>query len=375
MPDKDLYEILGLSKEASQEEIKKAYRKLAKKYHPDVNKDDPDAEKKMKEINVAYETLSDPKKKEMYDRFGSAGPQGAGGYGGQGFGGFDFNNMSDLGDIFETFFGGGFGGGFQQARSAQSNTRGNDLEMNIKLTFEEAAFGTEKSVSITKFVACKECGGTSVAKGSKVITCPTCKGQGKVQKIQNTFFGQVSSVATCSDCGGTGKKPEVECPNCSGTGRTRERDTVSMKISAGIDTGTTMRIPGKGDAGVKGGESGDLYLNITVEPSKIFERDGYDVHSKLEIAVPQAVLGDEIKVDTIHGSVTLKIPAGTHTGQSIKIAGKGIQHLNSSQMGDHLVNVSVSVPQKLTGKERELYEQLAKEMKLNVKPQKKRGLF
>lgn len=376
MAERDLYEILGLSKGASLDEIKKAYRKLAKKYHPDVNKDNPDAEKKMKEINVAYETLSDPKKKEMYDRFGHAGAQGGfgqGGFGQGGFQGFDFGGMGDLGDIFETFFGGAAGGGFQSARSTV-NRRGGDIEVAVTVTFEEAAFGTEKTISISKHIACSECNGSGVAKGSKKITCRTCNGQGKVQKIQNTMFGQVSTVTTCTDCGGTGQKPETECKNCSGSGRVQEQESTSIKIPAGIDNNTTMRVPGKGHAGVQGAEPGDLYVHVQVTPHKTFERREYDIYSDLSIEIPQAVLGDEVKVETLHGKVTLKIPPGVETGKIIKIANRGIQHLNSNKVGDHFVRVTVKVPGKLKKEERELYEKLAEMQGLKVNPQKK-GIF
>lgn len=382
MPEKDLYDVLGVEKSASLDEIKKAYRKLAKKFHPDVNKNDPDAEKKMKEINGAYEVLSDPKKKQMYDQFGHAGAQAGyapGGPTGAG-GAYDFSGFGDLGDIFETFFGGNYaGGGFGQRPGAGGggtrSKRGSDMEVRVELDFMEAAFGTEKTISLEKHATCSHCSGKGVEPGSKIVQCKTCNGDGKVRRVQNTFFGQVSTVVTCSDCHGEGEKPEKECTKCNGTGRVKKHEQVTIKIPAGIDNGAVLRLSGKGEVGIKGATAGDLYVGIIVKGHDKFKREGVDIRTEEQITIPQAVLGDEIEIETIHGAVTLKIPDGVQSGQVIKVAGKGVQKLNSSKMGDHFVTIRVHIPEKISKEEAEHYESIAKLNKQELKSPKKKGWF
>jgi len=380
MTENDLYGILGLEKTATADEIKKAYRRLAKKHHPDVNKNDPDAEKKMKEINGAYEILSDPKKKQMFDQFGHAGTQAGYGQAGGAQGAYDFSGFGDLGDKFESFFGGDMGGGFSRSQSpggAQAK-RGRDMQVELSLKFLEAAFGVEKTVSLERYIECEQCEGKGVAKGSKMTSCKTCEGRGKVKRIQNTFFGQVSTVVTCTDCHGEGEKPEKECNQCNGSGRYRKHDSLTIKIPPGIDNGATLRLQGKGEIGVRRATAGDLYVIIRVAEHEYFERHGNDIYSSEEISIPQAVLGDEIDIETIHGEIKLNIPAGVHSGQVIKVSNKGVQKLNSAKMGDHLVKIIVEIPEKVSGDEKKLYEQLAEingSKKKSKRKDKKKGWF
>lgn len=374
---KDLYEVLGISKSATNDEIKAAYRKLALKYHPDKHKGDKDAETKFKEINQAYEVLSDKQKRQQYDAFGSAGPSGypGGGFNGGGFQGFDFSDFSGGGggfaDIFETFFGGGGGGnGRSRARKA-GPVRGNDIESAIKISFEEAVFGTEKELEIGKADVCKNCKGEGSEPGSRIITCKTCGGSGEIRSVRSTILGQMTTSRTCDECNGEGKVPEQKCRVCHGTTRVRVKERVKVKIPAGVDNGSTIRIAGKGEGGIKNGPSGDLYINLNVEPSKSFIRAGSDIHSEINIHLVQAVLGAEITVKTIHGEEKIKIPAGTQDGKVFKLSGKGVARLNGG-FGDHLTKINVIVPEKLSRKERELYEQLAEEGEIEVR---KGGLF
>ncbi len=367
---KDYYDILGISKGADDGEIKKAYRKMAMKYHPDKHKGDKEAEAKFKDINEAYQVLSDSQKRQRYDQFGSAdGPS----FGGGGAGGFDFNGQGFGGfsDIFETFFGGAAGGGGGPKR--RGPTRGNNIEGSVKLKFEEAAFGCQKELLITKADTCPNCKGEMVEPGTKMKNCDECKGTGEVRSVQNTVFGQMATSRLCSSCEGEGRIPEHKCSQCHGQGRVRKKEKVTVKIPAGIDNDSTIRLSGKGEAGLRGGGHGDLYVHIQVEDHQEFVRKEYNIHSDRHVNVLQAILGDEIEIETLHGKSTLTIPPGTQSNTVFKLAGEGIERLRSSGKGDHYVNVVVDVPKKISKKERELYQQLADEKGLVLK--EKKGWF
>lgn len=373
---KDYYEILGVSKSASTDEIKKAYRKLALKYHPDRNKGDNTAEQKFKDINEAYEVLSDAQKRSSYDQFGAAGPQGFGGAGGgPGFGGgFDFSGFGDSGgfaDIFETFFGQQQGGARRKKRGPG---RGEDIEFQMNITFEEAVFGTEKELLVTKTGSCDHCRGTGAEPGSKTVTCPQCKGTGEVRSVRQTLFGQMAVSQVCSQCYGEGNIQEKKCTVCHGITRVRKNEKIRIKIPAGVDNDSTIRLAGKGEAGTYGGQYGDLYIHIRVSAHKKFLRSGYDIHSEVHIHLLQAVLGDEVQVETIHGNVGLKIPAGTQSGKVFRIKDYGVSKLKTDEKGDHFVKVIIDVPQKISRREKELYLQLAKESGVQLKGGKD-GLF
>lgn len=372
---KDLYEVLGVSKSANDTEIKAAYRKLALQWHPDKHKGEKDAETKFKEINQAYEVLSDKQKRQQYDTFGSTGGQGGfGGGGGFQGGGFDFSGFQDSGgfaDIFETFFGGGMGGG--GARKKRSSAiRGGDIDAAIKINFEEAVFGCEKDLEITKPDVCENCSGKGSEPGSAIISCKTCSGTGEIRSVRNTILGQVSSSRVCEDCMGEGRVPEKKCSVCHGTSRVRTKERVKIKIPAGVDNGSAIRLTGKGEGGIKGGEPGDLYITLGVEPSKRFVRSGIDIHSEVEIEVPQAVLGDEVTADTLHGKEKIRIPAGTTDGKVFKLTGKGVPKIKGGGNGDQLVKIRIKIPQKPSKRERELYIELAKESGIDMK---KSGFF
>ncbi|MBN1495006.1 molecular chaperone DnaJ [Candidatus Peregrinibacteria bacterium] len=386
MPEKDLYKILGIERGATDDQIKKAYRKLAQKFHPDKNKGDKSAEAKFKEINEAYETLSDKQKRSFYDQFGST--QGAGGFGssaggGAGFEGFSGGGFSGQGfdfssfgggfaDIFESFFGGGGSGGRSGSGSGKRGpVRGDDIEAKIKIKFDESVTGTHRDLEITKADVCTKCGGTGAEPGSRIISCAHCGGTGQIRQIRQTMLGQMATAHTCEVCHGEGKIPEKKCTACHGTMRVRKTEKVKVRIPAGISNESTIRLSGKGEAGINGGAYGDLYLHITVEPSRDFVRSGNDIHSEQKIHLLQGVLGDEINVKTIYGPVVLKIPAGTPSGKIIKLKGYGMPKLNSDLKGDHYLKVILDVPGKLSRKEKELYAQLAKESGLELKTEKK----
>ena len=345
---RDYYEVLGVSKDASQEEIKKAYRSLAKKYHPDVSSD-PNATEKFAEIQGAYDCLSDPEKKANYDRFGTDDMSGfTGGTGGSGFG-FE--------DIFSSFFGGGFGG---SSRSRSSAKRGDDIRLDVTITFEEAAFGVEKKVNITKLDSCSKCGGTGAESKSDITTCNRCNGRGTVITQQHTILGVMRSESTCPECGGTGKKIKKVCPECSGVGRTRKSKTLNVKIPAGINDDQTIRLAGEGNAGVKGGANGDLLIHVSVKKHEVFERDGNNIHIELPITFSQAALGANIEIKTLHGLVNLKIPAGIQSGTKLKLAGKGIDNKINGRKGDQIVTVTVVTPTILSSKQKEIFAELSK---------------
>lgn len=363
----DPYNILGVSKTASDDDIKKAYRKLSKEFHPDLNKDKPEAAEKFKEINAAYEILSDKQKKAQYDQYGSAAFQGGGA---GGFGGFDFSGFQGQGgaggfaDIFETFFGAGHTGG---GRGRRRSFRGQDLEVQVTIDFENAIFGADKVISIDKAIPCSSCDAKGIEEGSKIIDCDECKGVGEVSSVKNTILGQVRTSSICPKCQGDGQIPEKPCTSCSGSGIKHAKEDITIRIPAGVSGGTTLRLSGKGGAGIRGAESGDLYVLVRVNPSREFERRGENIYSNHTIHVLQAILGDEIEVNTVHGMVKLKIPAGTQAGQTFRIKGKGATRLNTSVHGDHLVTVDIEIPKKLMGKEKEHYTELAKIAKLGTK--------
>ncbi len=354
---KDYYQILGISKGASEDEIKKAFRVLAHKYHPDKQGGD---EAKFKEVNEAYQVLGDAKKRAQYDQFGSAGP-GFAGFGGQGFGGFQGQNgnfdMGDLGEMFGDMFGFGGARGGGQRRQA----RGGDIQVNLNVTFSEAAFGVEKAIELYKPVPCGACSGTGIPPGSKMITCKTCAGQGRVRQVQRTMLGSFETVATCSACQGTGNAPEKECKDCGGAGVKREKVSMTVKIPGGIDHGETMRIQNGGEAGPRGAQAGDLYLHIRVQSDARFERDGVDVYSNLEIGFADAALGTEKEVETLDGAITIKIPSGIQSGEEIRLKGRGVTRLRASGRGDHYVRVRVRTPKHLSKKARQSLEGLREE--------------
>lgn len=381
MADKDFYKTLGVERGATDQEIKKAYRRKAQKYHPDKNEGDKSAEKKFKEVSEAYETLSDNQKRTMYDQFGSSGSAGfgggGGGYGGQSGGfnaqGFDFSSFGGgFGDMFEGFFNGGGGGG---ARQKAGPRRGEDIGANIKINFEESVTGTERELEITKLEKCDHCKGNGAEPGTRIKTCTSCNGAGEIRQMRQTLFGQMATTRVCEECGGAGKTPDQKCTVCHGTTRVRKKENVKIKIPAGISDGSTIRLSGKGEAGSNSGPYGDLYLHITVKHHKDFVRSGNDIHAEQKIHVLQGVLGDEIDVKTVHGKVKLKIPAGTASEKVFKLRNYGMPKLNSSIKGDHFVKIILDVPHKLTKRERELYGELAHEAKLSLKGKAKDGFF
>lgn len=371
MSKRDYYEVLGVSKTATQDELKKAYRKLARKYHPDLNKDNPEAAEKFKECNEAYSVLSDEQKRAQYDQFGPeafenggmGGGPGAGGFGG--FGGFGGSGMED---IFDMFFGG-------QGRGGRSNNagpqRGADLRYDMEITFEEAAFGVEKEISLKRAERCEHCHGEGAEPGSKVETCPECHGSGYVRFTQNTMFGQMVNERPCSRCHGEGKIISNPCKECGGSGTVKKTKKLKVKIPAGVDNGSRLRVGGEGEAGLKGGSSGDLYVYLYVKPHKFFERDGTTVLCEVPINIVQATLGAEIKVPTLDGQVTMKVPEGTQPGKVMRLKGKGIPSLRGGGRGDQLVRMKVVVPTKLTDKQKDALQKFADISKDNINPEEK----
>lgn len=376
MSDKrDYYEVLGLQKGASEAEIKKAFKKMARKYHPDLHRDNPEeAEAKFKEVNEAYEVLGDEKKRAQYDQFGHAafdgsagmggGAGGFGGFGGFGGGGF---GAEGFGDIFDMFFG---GAGSRGARRPGPE-RGNDLRYDLEISFEEAAFGKEVELSVPRTETCKDCHGTGAANGTKPEKCPDCDGTGQQQIVQNTPFGRIMNSRSCSKCGGTGKIIKDKCKKCGGTGRKRSKATVVVRIPKGVDQGSRVRVPNAGDAGIRGGENGDLYVYIFVKPHKLFKRQGNDVIVEVPISFVQAALGDKIQVPTLDGPVEMTIPAGVQSGKILRLREKGIPYLRGAGRGDEHVVIKVLTPQKLSGRQKELLEEFAKLSGDNVNPEQK----
>ncbi len=359
MSERDYYEILGISRNASEDEIKSAFRKLARQYHPDVSKA-PDAEEKFKEINEAYGVLSDADKRARYDRFGKAGLGGTGGF---------HDYTADFGDIFEEIFG---QFGFSTGRgSRRSPRRGRDLQMQIRLTFEEAVFGVEKEVEFEREETCSRCNGSGAEPGTTPTRCQTCGGQGEVRQVRQTFLGQMVQTAICPTCHGRGETIASPCHTCHGSGLERKVVHKKVQIPAGVDNGTQIRLAGEGGPGVFGGPSGSLFLLLDVQPHKFFRRRENEIILNLDINVAQATLGAEIDVPTLEGEEKLKIPAGTQPGKVFHIRGKGVPYLRRGGRGDELVIVNVAVPTKLTKEQRELFEKLAESLGTTVKPQEK----
>lgn len=377
MPEekRDYYEVLGVSKGASDDEIKKAYRKTAKKYHPDLNPNNPEAEAKFKECNEAYEVLSDAQKKARYDQFGFAGvdPNYGAGQGGAGYGGgFGFDGDIDLGDIFSSFFGGG-GGGFSGfgGRNPNAPQRGKDIQSAVSITFEEAAKGCKKTIEVSKIEDCSQCHGTGAAEGTSPKTCPECGGRGYVNVQQRTAFGVMSTQRPCTHCGGTGKIIEKPCTKCAGKGKVRKKSKVDINIPAGIDNRQVVNVRGFGDAGINGGPAGDLRVVVNVKAHKDFERDGYDVWYDKHVSITEASLGAELRVPTLDGDVRYNMPAGTQPHEVFKLRGKGIQRLNGVGKGDQYVRVIVDIPKNLTSEQKSLLQQFDQ----GYSPNQKEGFF
>lgn len=364
----DYYSSLEIDKSADDAAIKKAYRKLAQQYHPDKNPGDAAAEAKFKEIQEAYEVLSDKQKRSRYDQFGTA-DAGFGGFGGTSGPGFDSSQFGGFADIFESFFGGGGGAGFggPRGQSKRSPMRGGDIETEIEIKFEEAVFGTVKHLEITKPDTCEVCEGSGAEPGYKVVKCVDCNGVGQVRTNRQTILGNISSLHTCPKCHGRGETPEKVCHQCKGQMRTSQTKEVSVKIPAGIESGSRVRMQGKGSAGIFGGPHGDLYLYVHVAEHPKFSREGHTIYSQEHVHLIQAVLGTSIQVDTLHGKAELKVPAGTQNGSSFTLKGKGSPTLRSDKLGDHVVSVVVDVPQKLNKSEKELYSKLAEESGVEIK--------
>lgn len=366
MAKRDYYEVLGISKSASDDEIKKAYKSLAKKYHPDLNKDDKTAEEKFKEINEAYAVLSDPEKRSKYDQFGHDGVDSQFGGGGfSGFGGMDFD-LSDL-------FGGMFGGGFGSARRRNGPTKGEDIQLRLTISFEEAAFGCKKDISYSRIEKCESCDGSGAEKGSDVENCSKCGGTGQVRINQRSMFGTIQSVTTCDACGGKGKIVKTPCSNCRGSGVTRKTKTLTVSIPKGIDDGQTISLNGQGSSGSNGGPNGDVYVTISITPHKYFKRDRYNIYLEHPISFVDAALGAKISVPTLEGESEFAIPEGTQTGTIFKMSQKGIPYVNGRGRGDMLVTVVVETPKNLTSAQKEALKKF--DELLEGKQSKKSGFF
>lgn len=351
MAKRDYYEVLGVSKTASDDEIKKAYRQLAKKYHPDVSTEE-NAEEKFKEVQEAYDCLSDPQKREQYNQFGHQDPNSFGGGGFSGFGGGGFGGFED---IFSAFF----GGGQTQRRSQSGPQRGRNLKVSVNLTFEEAAFGIEKEINLNKYDTCKDCSGTGAMSKSDISVCSKCHGTGKVYVEQNSIFGRVRTESICPDCNGTGKTIKNKCTTCKGEGRVKAQSKIKVRIPSGVEDGQTLTVSGKGEGGINGGLPGDLYIQVNVKEHDVFERDGLNLYMEMPITFSQAALGGNVEIPTLNGSCTLKIPAGTQTGTKFKIGGKGIVDGRTNTAGHLYVVVKIVTPTKLTPEQKNLLTKLS----------------
>jgi molecular chaperone DnaJ len=356
MAKRDYYDVLGVSKTATEDEIKKAYRTLAKKYHPDVSKE-ANANEKFKEVQEAYETLNDATKREQYNQFGHEGPRMSGfeGFGSGGFGGFD--------DIISQFFGGGSRS--SSRRSGRSQTRGNDLRTSISISFEEAAFGVEKELSINKHETCTNCSGLGAESKNDISVCGRCHGTGRVVVEQNSIFGRIQTETSCPTCDGDGEIIKNKCSVCSGAGRIKKASKVKVRIPSGIDNEQGLKLSGYGEAGYKGGMNGDLYINVNVKPHELFIREGLNIFIEMPVSISQAVLGANIEVPTLTGNVSLKIPAGTQTDTRFKLNNKGINNSRTGETGNQYVNVKLVTPTKLTNEQKELFKNLSKTNELS----------
>ena len=372
MSKRDYYEVLGVSKNASTDELKKAYRQMAIKYHPDKNPDDKESEEKFKEAAEAYEVLSNPEKRQRYDQFGHAGMNGASGYGG----GMSMDDIfSNFGDIFGDFFGGGFGG-FGRSRSSQRVAQGSNLRIRVKLTLEEVANGVEKKVRVNKNIHCETCGGSGARKGSSPTTCTTCHGSGRVMRVTNTFLGQMQTASTCPHCNGEGKIVTDRCPSCSGTGLTKGEEVITIKIPAGVEHGMQLSMSGKGNAAPRGGVPGDLIILIEETEHDLFKRDGINLLYEHDISYADAVLGTQVDVPTLDGKARIKIPSGTQPGKMFRLKGKGLPALNSYGRGDLIVSVNIWVPESVSKDEKAFLEQMnTKKSFTPDNSQKKKSFF
>lgn len=358
---KDYYAILGVPKSATEADIKQAYRKLSKELHPDKHRGDKTKEAKFKEVNEAYEALSDANKRDAYDRFGNADFSGFGGGGGgggfsgfqQGFEGMNFNG--DLNDIFSSFFGGAGGG-----RTRGPDTRGRNIEVELSIPFMDTVKGAERTITFTSQIICEQCTGSGSAEGSKTVTCGECNGSGSVVRTAKSLFGAIRQSVLCPTCHGSGKTPEKPCKKCSGDGRISGKKTAQVRIPAGIDDGQTMRLTGEGEAGRQGGQSGDLLVHVRVGIDPRFERRGDDIHSTLQLPVIDAILGTDVSIETVQGTSTVSIPSGTQPQQVLRLKGKGMPVLNAGRHGDHYVTLDILVPTKLSREEKKLFEELRK---------------
>ncbi len=346
MAKDNYYAVLGVSRDASQEEIKRAYRKLARKYHPDVSKE-LDAEEQFKALNEAYEVLSDPDKRSMYDRFGTVSPGGLG----------DFGGFRDPFDIFAEVFGMGGFGNFGRGRAGPR--RGNDVRVSVNLTFEEAARGLEKEVEVNRRDVCPVCNGSGAEPGTQAERCPECDGSGQVRRVQHTLLGSFVNIATCPRCNGQGTVVHTPCSECNGTGRVQGRKHIRVRIPAGVDDGISIRLAGEGEPGELGGPRGNLYINVHVKPHPYFKRQGNDVRVELQVNVAQAALGSVVKAPTLEGERQITIPPGTQSGSIFRLRGLGIPHLRGNGRGDQLVVIQVVVPSQINAEQRELFQQLA----------------
>jgi len=362
---RDYYEVLGLGKDASEQEIKKAYRKMAMQYHPDKNQGDKSSEDKFKEISEAYEVLSDPQKRRTYDQFGHAGFSG-GGFGQGGFSGGGFEDI--FGDMFGDIFGGSFGG--RQTRR-NGPRKGSDIKLRMDLKFEEAAFGVEREITIQREEECSVCSGSGAKPGTSSKTCSTCNGTGEIRQATRTPFGNMINVAECPTCHGSGTIIEEKCEKCHGQGKIRKSKKINVRIPAGIDDGATIKMSGEGQLGSKGGPRGDLYIVVDVEPHPLFVREGYTVMMEMPITFVQAALGDEVEVPTLDGKVKYKIPEGTQSGTVFRLRGKGIPYLRTAQRGDQLIKINVEVPKKLSDKQKDILRDFAKQSGEEINEQSK----
>ena len=357
---RDYYEVLGLSKGASDDDIKKAFRRLAKKYHPDINKE-KGAEEKFKEINEAYEVLSDPQKKATYDQFGHAGMEGAFSGGQSGFGGF--GSMDDLGDLFSDLFGGGMGGfsfGGQRSSRQTGPIKGENRYMEMDIDFLDAVHGVDKMINISVDKKCKACAGSGAKSSKDIEVCSSCRGSGRVMKQARTPFGMMQQTVVCPNCNGSGKVIKTKCPECGGSGYHHVKDQVEVSIPAGISSGQQVRVQGYGERGINGGDNGDLYIEINVRQHKYFHREGNDIYIEVPISSIDATLGTKIDVPTCHGDVELNIPAGSQPNQKLRLKGYGVPSIRTGSKGDQYVILKVEIPTKLSKDEKELYEKLAK---------------
>ena len=368
MPDqkRDYYEVLEVPKGASEDELKKAYRRLAKDCHPDLHPGDKEAEMRFKELGEAYAVLSDKDKRTKYDQYGHAGVDPNFGAGG-GFSGF--GNEFDLGSIFESFFGGGFGGATSARRAGPA--RGESIRTNLMLAFEEAAFGCDKEIALTRVAACANCHGSGAAAGSRPETCSSCRGTGQVRTVQRTPFGNIASTAACSVCDGRGQVIDNPCASCRGTGVTRGKATLSVKVPAGVDDGQTISLRGQGNAGAHGGPAGDLLVDIHVRPHPFFTRDGTTVHVEYPVTFSEAALGADIEVSTLDGKVRYTVPEGTQNGTVFRLKGKGIPSLHGGTRGDQFVHIAIEIPKNLNKKQKQLLQDFAQSVGEANHPQRK----